>query len=57
MLVVLAIGLLMAAGVITKFGSYTRIAQITLAAILVPLICKYHRRIYVILRTLPRDIK
>lgn len=47
----------MAAGAITKFGSYTRITQITLAAIFVPLICKYHRKIYVILRTLPRDIK
>lgn len=55
--IVLGIVVLMAVGVGSRIGSFMRIAQITVAALLVPLICRYHRSIYVILRTLPRDIK
>ncbi|KAK0179553.1 hypothetical protein PV327_005295 [Microctonus hyperodae] len=54
---VVAIAVLMAAGVVARIGSFTRIAQITLATLLIPLFCKYHRKLYVIIRTLPRDIK
>ncbi|XP_015592624.1 long-chain fatty acid transport protein 1 [Cephus cinctus] len=56
-LLVLAIVALMAAGVAMRLGAFARIAQLCLAAALVPLIYSYHRRIYIILRTLPRDIK
>ncbi|KAK0172573.1 hypothetical protein PV328_005876 [Microctonus aethiopoides] len=54
---VVAIAFLMAAGVVARIGSFTRIAQITLATLLIPLFCKYHRKLYIIIRTLPRDIK
>ncbi|XP_063983457.1 long-chain fatty acid transport protein 4-like isoform X2 [Diachasmimorpha longicaudata] len=54
---VVAIAVLMAAGIVARIGSYTRIAQLTLAALIIPLLCRYHRKFYVILRTLPRDIK
>ncbi|XP_043275860.1 long-chain fatty acid transport protein 4-like [Venturia canescens] len=54
---VLGIVVLMAVGVGSRIGSFMRIAQITVAALLVPIICRYHRSIYVILRTLPRDIR
>ncbi|CAD6227693.1 GSCOCG00001373001-RA-CDS [Cotesia congregata] len=54
---VVTIAVLMAAGVVARIGSFTRITQIAVTALLIPLFYKYHRRIYVIIRTLPRDIK
>ncbi|XP_012262603.2 long-chain fatty acid transport protein 1-like [Athalia rosae] len=59
-LLVLVIALvgLMAAGVGTRVqGAAVRIAQLAFAAALLPLVYSYHRRIYVILKTLPRDVK
>ncbi|XP_008553438.1 long-chain fatty acid transport protein 4 [Microplitis demolitor] len=54
---VVTIAVLMAAGVVARIGSFTRITQIAVTALLIPLFYKYHRRLYVIIRTLPRDIK
>ncbi|XP_035739429.1 long-chain fatty acid transport protein 4-like [Vespa mandarinia] len=57
LLLVFAIVGLMATGLTARIGFLGRIAQILLAATLIPLICKFHRKFYVILKTLPRDIK
>ncbi|XP_043476759.1 long-chain fatty acid transport protein 4-like isoform X1 [Leptopilina heterotoma] len=57
LLLVLTIVGLMAAGVSSRIGSFARIAQFILAAAVIPLIYKFHRKIYIIIRTLPRDIK
>ncbi|XP_034934353.1 long-chain fatty acid transport protein 4-like [Chelonus insularis] len=56
-ILVVTIAVLMAAGVVTRIGSFTRIAQVALVALLVPLFYKYHRKLYIIIRTLPRDIR
>lgn len=59
LLLILTVVGAMVATVTTRIGSFgfTRIAQIVLAAVLLPVLCRFHRKIYVILKTLPRDIK
>ncbi|XP_046736827.1 long-chain fatty acid transport protein 4-like [Diprion similis] len=58
LVLVLALVGLMAAGVGTRIqGAAARIAQIAFAVALLPLVYRYHRRIYVIIKTLPRDVK
>ena len=48
---------LMAFGLAKKISQFSRTGQLTLLAFLLPLIFLYHRKIYIILRTLPRDIR
>ncbi|XP_001603871.2 long-chain fatty acid transport protein 4 [Nasonia vitripennis] len=57
LLVLAIVGSLMAAGLSSRLGLIARIVQLGLAAAVVPLLWTYHRKIYIILRTLPRDIK
>ncbi|XP_015175020.1 PREDICTED: long-chain fatty acid transport protein 4-like [Polistes dominula] len=55
-LLVFAIVGLIATGLTARIGFLGRIAQVLLACALITLICKCHRKIYIILKTLPRDI-
>ncbi|KAJ8679470.1 hypothetical protein QAD02_015257 [Eretmocerus hayati] len=41
----------------TKIITISRVLQLILASTIVPFIWTYHRNIYIILRTLPRDVK
>ncbi|XP_011494911.1 PREDICTED: long-chain fatty acid transport protein 4-like [Ceratosolen solmsi marchali] len=54
LLVLAILGSLMAAGLNSRFSF---IVQLGFAAAILPLIWTYQRRIYIILRTLPRDVK
>ena len=57
LLVLAIVGSLMAAGLSSRLGLVARLAQLGLAASLVPLLWTYQRKIWIILRTLPRDVK
>ncbi|XP_014205068.1 long-chain fatty acid transport protein 4-like [Copidosoma floridanum] len=57
LLVLAVVGSLMAASLSSRFGLVARIVQLGLAAAVVPLVWTYHRKLYIIIRTLPRDIK
>lgn len=57
LLVLAILGSLMAAGLSSRLGLVARVIQLGLAALLVPIVWSYQRKIYVIIRTLPRDIK
>ncbi|PBC31305.1 Long-chain fatty acid transport protein [Apis cerana cerana] len=60
-LLLLALGVIAAMfGVVaTRFGfpGFNKIAQIALALALLPVICRFHRKLYVIMKILPRDIR
>lgn len=57
----LALGVIAAMfGVVaTRFGfpGFNKIAQIALALALLPVICRFHRKLYVMIKILPRDIR
>ncbi|XP_066596387.1 long-chain fatty acid transport protein 4-like [Prorops nasuta] len=57
LLLVLTVVGIMVAGVAARIGSFARIAQVLIAAALIPIVYRFHRKIYIILKTLPRDIK
>ncbi|KAG7208409.1 hypothetical protein KM043_014641 [Ampulex compressa] len=59
LLVFLAVVGAMAAAVTASIGlpGFNRAFQLLLITLLLPILCRFHRRIYVILRTLPRDLK
>ncbi|KAK9295155.1 hypothetical protein QLX08_010436 [Tetragonisca angustula] len=60
-LLLLALGVIAAMfGVVaTRFGfpGFNKIAQVALALALLPVICRFHRKLYIICKILPRDLK
>ncbi|KOC62939.1 Long-chain fatty acid transport protein 4 [Habropoda laboriosa] len=60
-LLLLALGIIAAMfGVVaTRFGfpGFNKIAQVALALALLPVVCRFHRKLYIICKVLPRDLK
>lgn len=60
-LLLLTLGIIgtMVATVATKYGfpGFNKIAQIFLALVLLPVLCRFHRKLYIIFKMLPRDVK
>ena len=58
LLLTLAILGAMVATVATRLGfpGFNKIAQIILAVVLLPVLCRFHRKLYIICKTLPRDV-
>lgn len=60
-LLLLALGVIAAMfGVVaTRFGfpGFNKIAYVTLTLALLPLICRFHRKLHIICNVLPRDMK
>lgn len=59
LLLILAIIGAMFGAVATRFGfpGFNKIAQIALAVALLPVLCRFHRKLYIICKVLPRDMK
>ncbi|KZC12231.1 PREDICTED: long-chain fatty acid transport protein 4-like [Dufourea novaeangliae] len=59
-LLLLTLGIIgaMVATVATRFGfpGFNKIAQIFLALVLLPVLCRFHRKLYIIFKMLPRDV-
>ncbi|XP_076231493.1 long-chain fatty acid transport protein 4 [Calliopsis andreniformis] len=60
-LLLLTLGIIgaMVAIVATRFGfpGFNKIAQIILVLVLLPVLCRFHRKLYIIFKVLPRDIQ
>ncbi|XP_054014802.1 long-chain fatty acid transport protein 4-like [Hylaeus anthracinus] len=60
-LLLLALGVIgaMVAAVASRLGfpGFNKIAQIFLALVLLPVLCRFHRKLYIICKMLPRDLR
>ncbi|XP_043252289.1 long-chain fatty acid transport protein 4-like [Colletes gigas] len=60
-LLLLALGIIgaMVASVATRLGfpGFNKIAQIFLALVLLPVLCRFHRKLYIVCKMLPRDVR